>query len=130
MNTTVFPTPQSPIQQKAVDIFKLSKNISQYLGYDMAVLDRYGNEHPDIYFTGDIVRQSVSLFPEILHAEQKSCANEKRKHIASIKQLTHLLHKNCDRLEHSVSHGKDFLKMLRQEIKRFRKLQKNWQMTL
>jgi len=129
-NMTLF-LPPSPMRVKALEISRLSKRISQYLVEQMAVLDKNGNEHKSIYFSGDIVQQSDSLFPEIKQAEEKIFSEERRKHVVSVLQLTHSLHKNCVRLEKSVPHnGGEFLQLLRHELKRFRKLQRIWLLTL
>ncbi|WP_245962972.1 hypothetical protein [Ulvibacter antarcticus] len=116
--------------KKAMDIFTLSRNISSYLVHDLASLHSNGSEDPNIYFTGDIVQQSISLAPEILKAESQPFAEEKHKYAASVIRLTNSLYKNCERLERSHSNGKDFLPMLRTEIKKFRKLQRSWMLTL
>ena len=124
------PFPQTPIYKKAGDIFTLSINISQYLSEDLAPLKENGEEDFNIYFTGDIVQQSNSLAPFIYKAESQVFAEDKYKYVALITKLTNLLHKNCERLEHINSNGKDFLPMLRKELKKFRKLQQSWMLTL
>ncbi|MAZ71973.1 MAG: hypothetical protein CMC70_02390 [Flavobacteriaceae bacterium] len=122
--------PQSAIYKKAQEIFALSRNISQYFVHDFGTLNEDGSEHEHIYFTGDIVQQSISLAPEILKAEQQSFSEEKQKHIASVTRLTNSLYRNCERLERSNSNGKDFLPILRKELKKFSKLQRTWMLTL
>lgn len=122
--------PQSPIYKKALEIFTLSRHISTYMTDDLAVLRDDGQEDPAIYFGGDIVQQSVSLVPEILKAESQTFSEEKHKYAASVTRLVNTLHKNCERLELANSNGKDFLPILRGEIKKFRKLQRNWMLTL
>ncbi len=120
----------SPIYKKALEIFHLSRSISHYMATDLSPLQGNGNEDPNIYFTGDIIQQSVSLAPEILKAESKTFSEEKYKHTISINRLTNGLYKNCERLERVNSNGKDFLYLLRNEIKKFKDLQKNWMLTL
>ena len=100
--------PQSPIYKKAIDIFMLSRRIADYLSEDLAVIKNDGSENPHIYFSGDIVQQSVSLGPEILKAEQQSMSEAKHKHAASVSRLASTLYKNCERLEHASSNGTDF----------------------
>ena len=119
-----------PVYQKALDIFALSQNISSYLNYDLSALKEDGSEDSDIYFSGDIVQQSVSLVPEIVNAEMERFSDRKYKHINSLKRLTNMLYKNSYRLERSHSDGKDFLPILRNELKKFKKLQRNWLLTL
>ncbi|MDP2686574.1 MAG: hypothetical protein Q8O62_05095 [Aequorivita sp.] len=131
MSATSFGnTHHSAIYKKAMEIFTLSRHISFYLSHDLAYLQRNGKENKYIYFTGDIVQQSVSLAPQILKAESQFFSEEKHKYAASVMRLANLLYKNCERLEKVSSNGKDFLPLLRKEIKKFRKLQYTWRMTL
>ena len=120
----------SPLYQKAQDIFRLSRSIAHYFIDDLAYLQSNGNEDPNIYFTGDIVQQSNSLAPEILKAESQTYSEDKHRYAASVNRLTNRLYKNCERLEKSTSNGKDFLPILRRELKVFRKLQRTWMLTL
>ncbi len=122
--------PQSALYKKAMDIFTISRNISSYLIHDMAPLKDSGSDDSKIYFTGDIVQQSVSLAPEILKAENQPFSEEKHKYAASVIRLTNSLYRNCERLETTNSNGKDFLPVLRNELKKFRKLQRTWMLTL
>ena len=121
--------PDSPIFKKAEEIFTISRHISEYMTHDLAVLRPDGQEDPAIYFGGDIVQQSVSLAPEILKAESQPFPEAKRKYAASITRLVNMIYNNCDRLEGVNSNGKDFLPLLRNEIKKFRKLQRSWMLT-
>jgi len=122
--------PLSPIHKKALEIFTLSSQISRYLVHDLAPLRSNGFEDPNIYFTGDIVQQSNSLVPEIVQAESKVFSEERHQHILSLSHLTNVLYKNCERLERVNSNGKEFLPILRNELKKFKKLQHIWMLTL
>ncbi|MFI0427915.1 hypothetical protein [Mariniflexile sp. HMF6888] len=119
-----------PIYKKAIEIFTLSQSISMYLNHDLSALKSDGTEDINIYFSGDIVQQSVSLAPEIVNAEMERYTDRKHKHIASLRRLTNMLYKNSYRLEHSNSNGKDFLPILRNELKKFKQLQRSWMLTL
>lgn len=119
-----------PIYKKAIEIFTLSQNISMYLTQDLSALKNNGMEDSHIYFSGDIVQQSVSLAPEIANAELERNTEKKYKHIASLRRLTNKLYKNSYRLEYSNSNGKDFLPILRSELKKFKQLQHSWMLTL
>lgn len=119
-----------PVYQKALEIFALSQNISTYMNHDLSNLKSDGSEDNDIYFSGDIIQQSVSLVPEIMNAELERYSDRKQKHVDSLKRLTNKLYKNSYRLEHSNSNGKDFLPILRSELKKFKKLQRSWMLSL
>lgn len=122
--------PNSPFYRKAMEIFIISRSISTYLSHDICSLNNQGQEDSNIYFTGDIVQQSVSLAPKILKAENEAYSEEKHKHADSLNHLVNALDKNCERLERVNSNGKDFLPLLRNELKKFRILQRNWMLTL
>jgi len=119
-----------PVYKKAMDIIALSRNISSYLNQDLSILQENGSEDENIYFSGDIVQQSSSLAPEILNAERERFSDRKHKHIASVENLTNSLYKNSYRLEKSNSDGKDFLPILRRELRKFKQLQRTWMLTL
>ena len=122
--------PLSPLHKKAQEIFTLSSHISKYLAEELATSNSNGYEDSNIYFTGDIVQQSISLAPEIEKAESKTFSEEKHKHVLSLSHLTNVLYKNCERLEKTSSNGKEFLPLLRNELKKFKKLQHTWMLTL
>lgn len=119
-----------PIYKQAVQIFALSRSISSYISHDLAYLNNNGFEDENIYFTGDIVQQSVCLAPQIISAELEQSSYKKHKHVASVRQLTNLLFHNCKRLEKCNSNGKDYISILKKELKTFRKLQNSWMLTL
>lgn len=117
-----------PIYRKSQEIASLSQRISKYLRYDLSVLKQDGSEDKDIYFTGDIIQQSQSLGPEIIKAEMN--ADQKYAHAKSLDWITLRLNKTLKRLERSGSNGKDFIPLLRKELKHFRKLQRSWMLNL
>ena len=119
-----------PIYQKAMEIIILSRSISTYLNQDLAYLRPDGTEDDNIYFSGDIVQQSVNLAPEIVNAELERYSDKKHKHVETLERLTNMLYKNCKRLERSNSNGRDYLPILRSELKKFKKLQHTWMLTL
>lgn len=119
-----------PIYRKAMDILMLSRSISTYISQDLSYLNEDGSEDNNIYFTGDIVQQSTHLAPEIINAERERFSEKKHQHLESLERLTNKLYRNCRRLERSKSSGRDYLPILRGELKAFRKLQRNWMLTL
>jgi len=119
-----------PVYKQAMQIFALSRSISTYLNQDLSYLRHDGTEDTHIYFTGDIVQQSVSLAPEIISAELERSSDKKHKHVASVRQLTNRLYSMCKRLETSNSNGKDYLPILKKELKKFKQLQNSWTLTL
>lgn len=120
----------SPIYRKAQEIFSLSRNICTYLSYDFSELDPSGEENPNVYFSGDIVQQSVSLGPEILMAERQEYYEQRQKYADSVFRLTNHLFRTCERLENANNSGREFLLLLRSELYKFKKMHSNWRLTL
>ncbi|GAA4271026.1 hypothetical protein U6A24_03930 [Aquimarina gracilis] len=118
------------LYQKALEIFTLSRSISNYLIHDMTSLQDNGEEDSHIYFTGDIIRQSDALAPRIIKAENQTFQDDRIKQANSLIHITNKLYKNCERLEQTESNGKEFLALLRKELKKFKHLQHTWIMTL
>ena len=118
------------LYNKALEIINLSRSISNYMIYDFSALQENGTEHPSVYDTGDIIRHSDSLAPEIIKAENQVFQDDRLKYAASVHNLTNRLYKTCERLERAESNGKDFVKLLRIELKKFRRLQHRWMMSL
>ena len=129
-NLNSHKVPSYSLYQKALDIFMLSRSISTYLHQDLCLLTIDGSEDNDIYFSGDIIQQSSNLAPVIINAERERLSEKKYKHIKSLDNLVYKLQRNCKRLENSKSNGRDYLPILRSELKKFRRLQRNWMLTL
>jgi hypothetical protein len=119
-----------PIYKKAMEIIILSRSISTYLEQDLAYLNPDGSEDKHIYVSGDMVQQSVSLAPEIVNAELERFSEKKHYHIASLERLTSRLYRTCKRLENSNSNMRDYLPILRSELRKFRQLQRSWMLSL
>lgn len=119
-----------PIYKKAMEIIILTRSISTYLNYDLSYLNPDGSEDTDIYVSGDIVQQSSSLAPEIVNAELERYSDKKHTHVASLERLTTRLYNSCKRLERCNSDGKEYLPILRSELRNFRRLQHTWMLTL
>jgi len=115
---------------KAEEIYLLSKKISDYLSTDLSGLKSNGLESPNIYFSGDIVQQSSNLSREIIKLHQTTILEKKYAHALTLRWLTYRLLQNCKRLEKCDSNGKDFMPVLKKELKKFKKLYSNWILTL
>ena len=115
---------------KAEEIYLLSKKISDYLSAYLSGLKSNGLESPNIYFSRDIVQQYSSLSKEIIKLQQTTILEKKYAQALNLHWLTYRLLQNCKRLEKCDSNGKDFMPVLKKELKKFKKLYSNWILTL
>lgn len=121
---------KSSLYLKAQEIRNISRRISDYLIPDLSGLNEKGLEDKNVYFTGDIIRHSNSLIFNISKAESEYFQDNRKKYISSVNRLTDMLYKACEKLEKSNSNGREFLKILRRELIKFRKLQAYWKLGL
>lgn len=121
---------RSALYAKAQEIRQLSKRISDYLVPDLAVLSENGSDNKYVYFAGDIIRYSNSLLFNISKAEEEHFQESRMKYVTSVNNLADRLYKNCENLEQVNSNGRDFLKILRRELNKFRKLHRVWRLSL
>ena len=115
---------------KAVEIALISKRISNYLNGNLCVLKPNGREDINIYFSGDIVRQSSSLLPHILSVNQEVFSDKKQHYVKIVKWLIRGLVTNCKHLENCNSNGSEFISILRKELRRLKKIQGKWLLTI
>ncbi|WP_031425843.1 hypothetical protein [Flavimarina sp. Hel_I_48] len=118
------------LYNQALEILKLSRSISGFLAYDLSELDEKGNEQEAIYFTGDMVMHSDALAPSIIAAENELFQDDRMRHAVSVEHVTQKLLNTCERLERAESNGREFLSLLRKELKKFNRLQQKWVLTL
>ena len=114
------------VYKKSEYIGLLSKKISDYLSTDLSALGTNGSEDPNIYFSGDIVQQSTSLSQEIIKLQQTLISDEKYVHAHKLRWLIYRLIQNCKRLEKCSSNGRDFMLILKRELKKLKALYKDW----
>ncbi|WP_051201333.1 hypothetical protein [Christiangramia portivictoriae] len=118
------------LHSKAREIMRMSKSVSNYLLPDVSGLNDHGMEDKSVYYTGDIIRYSESLLSNIARAESEFFQESRRQYVHAVGILTDRLSKHCEYLELANSNGRDFVRLLRKEIQKFRKLQRVWRLTL
>lgn len=116
--------------EHASQIKVLSEHVSQYLNYDLNSLDEQGKEHPGIYLTGDIILHSYFLGDAVLNSEKEVLSENREKYHSITEKWLYRLHKNCERLEKYTCNGKEFVQLLKHEIRKFQILHRKWRTRL
>ncbi len=124
------PLYKLPVYTKALEIFRLSRGVAAYLSYDKNILQMQTHQGTVDFYAGDLVLDSLGLAPKIAAAETQKNYIVKMKYADSLKKLTSRLIKQCERIELTSTEGKEFVELLRIEIKKFKKLQRAWVATL
>lgn len=117
---------QLVIYQKSLDIFKLSRHIASYISNDKSVLAMYLSMNKIDKFADNLVMNALGLVPKIVETECQENPGLKLKYAVSLRYFIDRLYQNCLQLESTKIQGKDFVKLLRKELKNLRQIHKNY----
>ena len=114
------------IYQKSLDIFDLSRKIAAYITDDKNVISMYRSGSKSDNYADNLVMNAFRLVPKIAETESKKNADEKLKYAKSLRYYIDLLYKNCRQLESTKIQGKEFIGLLRHELKKLSKIHKSY----
>jgi len=114
------------IYQKSMDIFKLSRHIASYISYDKDILSMHKSLKKADKYASNLVMDALGLVPKIAETENQKNPKLKLKYAKSLRYFIDQLYDDCKQLEHTIIQGKDFLKLLRKELKKLREIHKHY----
>ena len=114
---------------KALEIKNISRIIADYVVDELSA-STDNSKSKTLYYSGDIVQQSIIISEEIIKAEKSIFSEKKYFHACTIEWLISRLLITCKRIESSCSKSKDFIPILKKEVKKFKLLQNYWMLTL
>lgn len=117
---------QLVIYQKSMDIFKLSRHIASYISYDKDILSMHKSLKQADKYASNLVMDALGLVPKIAETENQKNPKLKLKYAKSIRYFIDQLYYDCKQLEHTKIQGKDFLKLLRKELKKLRVIHRHY----
>jgi len=116
----------SLIYQKSLDIFKLSRSVAAYITDDKDLISMYRSGNRTDNYADNLVLNAFRLVPKIAETESQENKSAKLKYAKSLRYYIDVIYKNCIQLENTKIQGKDFVRLLRNELKKFRKIHKNY----
>lgn len=117
---------QLVIYQKSLDIFKLSRHIASYISYDKDILSMHKSLKKTDRCASNLVMDALGLVPKIAEIENLKNPTLKLQYAKSFPLFIDRLNQYCIQLECTKIHGKDFLKLLRKELKKLRVIHKHY----
>lgn len=115
-----------PVYRKALHIFKLSRQIVDYVRGEKSVLDLHRSSNASDQFSEKLIMASLGLAPKIAMAESSPDPTVKHASISSIQSATDAILHYCEKLESSHKHSREFLNLLRREVQKFGHLHDKW----
>ena len=110
------------IYRKSLDIFKLSRHVASYVTDDKGIISMYRSGSKSDNYADNLVMNAFRLVPKIVETEIQKNPEVKLKYAKSLRYFIDRLYQDCLKLESLKIQGKDFVKLLRRELKKLRKI--------
>lgn len=114
------------IYQKSIAIFKLSRHVASYITDDKDIMSMYRSGRKSDNYADNLVMNAFRLVPKIVETETQENPRLKLKYAKSLRYFIDRLYHNCLQLENTKIQGKDFVIMLRKELKILRKIHRRY----
>lgn len=119
-----------PVYRKALDLCKMSREIAAYVSYNKDLLKLYqSNSHRDI-IADSLITDAILIPQKIAQAEHSESDAVRMKSATFINIMIRNILSYCNGLEKDGVKEKEYLNLLRKEIKGFRKSFKTWRRSL
>lgn len=117
---------QLVIYKKSIDIFKLSREVASYITDDKDMISMYRSGNKSDNYADNLVMNAFRLVPKVVETETQESPTIKLKYAKSLRYFIDRLYQDCLNLESSKIQGKDFVRMLRKELKNLQKIHKTY----
>jgi hypothetical protein len=117
---------QLVIYQKSLYIFKLARRITSYITNDKDILSMYMSDKKSCRYADNLLMNALGLVPKIVETECQANPSLKLKYAQSLRYFIDGLYQNCLQLESTKIQGKDFVRLLRKELRHLRKIHKHY----
>lgn len=119
-----------PVYRKALDLCRMSREIAAYVSHNKDLLKLYqSNSHRDI-IADSLITDAILIPQKIAQAEHSESLSVRMKSARFIHIMTRNILSYCNGLEKDGVKEKEYLNLLRTEIKVFRKSFKAWRRSL
>lgn len=114
------------IYRKSLYIFKLVRRITSYITNDKDILAMYMSDKRSDRYADNLLMNALGLVPKIVETECQENPGLKLKYAVSLRYFIDGLYQNCLQLENTKIQGKDFVRLLRKELRLLRKIHKHY----
>ena len=117
---------QLVIYKKSLDIFKLSRRVAAYITDDKDLVSMYKSGSLSDNYADNLVMNAYRLVPKIVETETQKTMSLKLKYAKSLQYFIERIYQDCLKLESIKIQGKDYVQLLRKELKKLRKIHVNY----
>ena len=119
-----------PVYQKALELREISKAIASYVSFNKDVVKRYHSSSLRNIIADSLVNDTVLIPEQIAQAEHSNSYSERMYSATFINIMIRNINSYCLGLEKDGLKEKEYLNLLRGEIKSFRKTFTKWRRTI
>lgn len=119
-----------PVYKKALELCHMSREIASYVSFNKNLLKLYQSDSHRDNIADSLLTDAILIPQKIALAERTTCRNERRKIATYINIMIRNINSYCRGLEKDGVEEVEYLDLLRQEIKSFRKSFKKWRGSL
>ncbi len=119
-----------PIYKKALDLCTLSRELASFVSYNQNLLTLYQSDSHRDHIADSLITDAVLIPQQIARAETSSSVGDRMKSATFIGIMLRNISSYCNGLEKDGIREKEYLNLLRREIRIFRRSFKQWRKSL
>ena len=119
-----------PVYKKALDLCAMSREIASYFSHNHDLLTLYKSNSLRDHIADSLLSDAILIPQQIAQAENSKSVAVRMKSVTFINIMTRNILSYCNGLEKDGVKEKEYLNLLRKEIKSFRKSFKKWRKSM
>ncbi len=119
-----------PVYKKALDLCNMSREIASYVSYNKDLLKLYKSNSLRDNIADSLLTDAIIIPQKIAQAEHSNSNYVRAKNVLLINIMTRNILSYCKGLEMDGLKEKEYINLLRKEIKSFRILYKVWKRSI
>ncbi len=119
-----------PVYKKALDLCNMSREIASYVSYNKDLLKLYKSNSLRDNIADSLLTDAIIIPQKIAQAEHSTSSYVRAKNVLLINIMTRNILSYCKGLEMDGLKEKEYINLLRKEIKSFRILYKVWKRSI
>jgi len=119
-----------PVYQKALELCTLSRELASFVTYNKNMLTLYQSESHRDHIADSLLTDAVLIPQQIARAETSDSVSDRMKSATFIGIMIRNISAYCNGLEQDGVREKEYLHLLRREIRIFRRSFKKWRKSI
>ncbi|WP_372974074.1 hypothetical protein [Muriicola sp.] len=119
-----------PIYRKALELCTLSQELASFVTYNKNLLTLYQSDSHRDHIADSLITDAVLIPQQIARAETSASMGDRMKSATFIGIMLRNINSYCNGLEKDGLREKEYLNLLRREIRLFRRSFKKWRKSL